>query len=79
MRKPPSEMTVPEMAMLGVLGASVSAGMFQISLDAASAFRSVTGAADDATNSGSGVSFMSKLSAACPISWGKNDKSADGS
>ncbi len=61
--KPPTKMNKSELAVLAVLGASVSAGFYQMGSSAMQVYRS----------SGSGDVDKNKI-AACPMNWGK-DKS----
>lgn len=63
--KPPTEMSMPELAVFGILGASVTAGLLLMASDA---FRVYKQSDDDSETNNKSV-----LSAACPINWGKKD------
>ncbi|KAL7514093.1 hypothetical protein ACHAXN_011372 [Cyclotella atomus] len=58
-------MSISELVVFGILGASVTAGLFQIGSDALRVYKQNDG--DSPTNN------KSALSAACPINWGKKD------
>ena len=61
LNKPPSHMSVAELAAFGVLGVSVTVGLLQMGSSAISAYRQ--------NNNEESSSHLS--SAACPMNWGK--------
>eukprot|EP00804_Cyclotella_cryptica_P009672 CCRYP_011217-RA/>CCRYP_011217-RA protein AED:0.42 eAED:0.42 QI:0/-1/0/1/-1/1/1/0/79 len=68
--KPPTQMSIPELVVFGVLGVSVTAGLLQMGSDALNLYRQK----DNADFSpGTEPKNRTFLSDACPIKWGKRE------
>lgn len=64
--KPPTQMSMPELAVFGILGASVTVGLLQMGSDATRVLREAKQPVSESNKNPS-------VSAVSPMNWGKKD------